>query len=112
MPPLLSTLLPLCRFLLVAPPPGPRGDHLCLPPVYKHLVLGACEDLSPSFFSVYPVSACLRAWCVWDWEELAGRGWVDCSRELVVSGARVWDVEETLGVEGVQMLGGGVLLSA
>lgn len=49
---------------------------------------------------------------MWDWEELAGRGWVDCSRELVVSGARVWDVEETLGVEGVQMLGGGVLLSA
>lgn len=57
--------------LLVAPPPGPRGDILCLPPVYKHLVLRGppvkpCHPLS----SVYPVSACLRAWCVWDWEGL------------------------------------------
>lgn len=74
MPPLLSILLPLCCFLLVAPPPGPRGDNLCLPPVYKHLVLGVCEDLSPSLFSMYPVSACLQAWCVWDGEELRQGG--------------------------------------
>lgn len=58
MPPLLSILLPLCCFLLVAPPPGPRGDNLCLPAVYQHLVLGqgACEDLSPSLSSLCTLS--------------------------------------------------------
>lgn len=104
MPPLLSILLPLCCFLPVAPPPGPRGDNLCLPPVYKHLVLGTCEGLSPSLFFVSLVSACLRAWCVCDWEELRQGGAGSQQQELLVSGTRVWNVKETLDLDLLQML--------